>query len=104
MKNGEKCGKISVEKVKEEFEMNVYDAIMTRRTIRKFEQREVARENLVKLIDCARVAAYGANVQPLKFAVIDDKETLKNIYPFTKWAGALADGAPKESERPGAGG
>ncbi len=82
--------------------MNVYDAIMTRRTIRKFEQREVARENLVKLIDCARVAAYGANVQPLKFAVIDDKETLKNIYPFTKWAGALADGAPKESERPAA--
>ena len=45
--------------------MNVYDAIMKRRTIRKFEQKAVSEDNLVKLVDCARVAAYGANVQPL---------------------------------------
>ncbi|MCH5210597.1 MAG: nitroreductase family protein [Oscillospiraceae bacterium] len=82
--------------------MNVYDAIMNRRTIRKFEQKAVKREDLTKLVDCARVAAYGANVQPLKFAFIDNKETLSNIYPFTKWAGALTDGAPKENERPAA--
>ncbi len=80
--------------------MNVYDAIMTRRTIRKFEQKKIDREKLIKLIDCARVAAYGANMQPLKFTVIDDKEMLKKIYPLTKWAGALTDGAPKENERP----
>ncbi len=82
--------------------MNVYDAIMTRRTIRKFEQKSVGRESLKRLADCARVAAYGANVQPLKFMLIDDEETLKGIYPFTKWAGALKDGAPKEDERPAA--
>lgn len=80
--------------------MNVYDAIMKRRTIRKFEQKKVDGEMLAKLVDCARVAAYGANVQPLKFAVVDDEEMLKKLYPFTKWAGALADGAPKENERP----
>lgn len=82
--------------------MNVYDAIMKRRTIRKFEQKKVDRVELIKLVDCARVAAYGANAQPLKFAVIDDAEMLKKIYPFTKWAGALTDGAPKENERPAA--
>lgn len=80
--------------------MNVYDAIMSRRTIRKFEQQPVPRGDLIKLIDCARVAAYPANAQPLKFAVIDDAEMLKTLYPFTKWAGALADGAPKDNERP----
>jgi nitroreductase len=80
--------------------MNVYDAIMKRRTIRKFEQRAVSYELLEKLVDCARVAAYGANTQPLKFAIIDDKETTEKIYPNTKWAGCLADGAPKENERP----
>lgn len=82
--------------------MNVYDAIMTRRTIRKFEQKKVDKKELEKLVDCARVAAYGANVQPLKFAIIDNDELMKKIYPFTKWAGALADGAPKENERPAA--
>lgn len=80
--------------------MNVYDAIMARRTIRKFEQKQVKREDLEKLVDCARVAAYGANVQPLKFAVIDDADMLRNVYPHTKWAGYLTDGAPKENERP----
>lgn len=82
--------------------MNVYDAIMTRRTIRKFEQKKVDRKDLERLVDCARVAAYGANVQPLKFAIVDNEETLKKIYPSTKWAGALTDGAPKENERPAA--
>lgn len=82
--------------------MNVYDAVMNRRTIRKFENKKVDRAQLVKLIDCARMAAYGANVQPLKFAVIDNADTLEKIYPMTKWAGYLTDGAPKENERPSA--
>ena len=80
--------------------MNVYDAIMKRRTIRKFEQKAVSEDNLVKLVDCARVAAYGANVQPLKFMIVNNSEPLQKIYPMTKWAGYLADGAPKENERP----
>ena len=82
--------------------MNVYDAIMKRRTIRKFEQKAVSEDNLVKLVDCARVAAYGANVQPLKFMIVNNSKTLQKIYPMTKWAGYLADGAPKENERPAA--
>ena len=82
--------------------MNVYDAIMKRRTIRKFEQKTVSEDNLVKLVDCARVAAYGANVKPLKFMIVNNSEILQKIYPMTKWAGYLADGAPKEDERPAA--
>ncbi len=80
--------------------MNVYDAVMARRTIRKFKQEKINKDMLIKLVDCARVAAYGANVQPLKFAVIDNADLLEKIYPFTKWAGCLTDGAPKENERP----
>lgn len=80
--------------------MNVHEAIMKRRTIRKFTQEPVGRDKLTSLIDCARVAAYGANSQPLKFAVIDDKATLDKVFPKIKWAAYLPDGAPKESERP----
>lgn len=80
--------------------MNVYEAIFNRRTIRKFTQQPIDKDILIKLVDCARIAAYGANAQPLKFAIIDDKQKLADIYPLTKWAGALADGAPREGERP----
>lgn len=82
--------------------MTVYDAIMTRRTIRKFKQREIEREKLIKLVDCGRMAAFGANVQPLRFAVITDKELLGGIFPLTKWAGYLTGGEPSENERPAA--
>lgn len=80
--------------------MNVYDAIQTRRSIRKFKQNAIPHEDLVKLVDCARLAPYGANMQPLKFMVIDDEKRLADMFPATKWAAYLPDGSPKEEERP----
>ena len=79
--------------------MNVYDAIKSRRTIRKFTQEPLNYDDLVKLVDCARVAPYGANLQPLKYMIITDTAILKELYPLTKWAGYL-DWEPSEDERP----
>lgn len=80
--------------------MTVYDAIMNRRTIRKFEQKPIEHSILVKLVDCARMAAYAANMQPLRFKIIDDKKTIDKIFPHTRWAAMLQDGTPSEEERP----
>ena len=80
--------------------MNVREAIETRRTIRKFEQISIDTADLHELIDCARLAAYGANLQPLKFRTITDKSEALRIFPFIKWAGYLPDGAPEEGEEP----
>lgn len=80
--------------------MNVKDAIMARRTIRKFTQDAIPAERLTELADCARFAAYGANMQPLKFRIVTDKTELDMIFPNIKWAGYLPDGAPKDGERP----
>ena len=80
--------------------MQVYDAIMNRRSIRKFQQMPIEKEALLKLVDCARMAAYPMNYQPLKFMVIDDAAELEQVYPCTRWAGFLEDGFPKEEERP----
>ncbi|MCH5185510.1 MAG: nitroreductase family protein [Oscillospiraceae bacterium] len=82
--------------------MNVYEAIQKRRAIRKFERKDIDHNDLVKLIECARVAAYGANMQPLKFAIIEDKVMLDKIFPCTKWAAYLPEGTPAENERPAA--
>ena len=78
--------------------MKVYDAIMSRRSIRKFTQTPVKTEDLTELVKAAAMAAYPANLQPLKFAMIT--ENLDEVFACTKWAGYLEDGAPKEGERP----
>lgn len=82
--------------------MDVKTALLERRTIRKFAQKPIAKEDLLDLVEYARVAAYPANLQPLKFAIISDKEVCDRIFPDTKWAGYLADGTPKCDERPAA--
>ena len=80
--------------------MNAITAIKERRTIRKFLQKEVSVQSLEILVDCARLAAFPANVQPLKFGIISDKKICDSIFPHTKWAGYLENGTPAENERP----
>lgn len=80
--------------------MTVFEAIMQRRTIRKFKQKKVERDELLKIADCGRMSAFAANIQPLKYAIINDEETVKRLYPFTKWAGYIPGWEPSENERP----
>ena len=70
--------------------MNVYDAVKKRRTIRKFRQDAVRDEAITKMIDSARLAPCGANMQPLKFAVIKDESVRRELYPLIKYAGYLS--------------
>ena len=77
--------------------MNVTEAIKKRELIRKFKQIPVKHEDLLTIIDSARYAAYGANMQPLKFAIMENAD---EVYPLTRWAGYLPDWNPAEDERP----
>ncbi|MDD6763620.1 MAG: nitroreductase family protein [Clostridiales bacterium] len=70
--------------------MNVIEASKARRTIRKFKQKPVDKEALMQIIDCARLAPYGANLQPLKFAVITSEEERRKLFPLIKYAGYLS--------------
>ncbi len=80
--------------------MSVYELILNRRTIRKFEQKPISEENLEKMVNAARVAPSGANLQPLKYIAVKSSKMCDKIFPLTKYAGYLEDGAPKEGERP----
>lgn len=81
--------------------MNIYELIKSRRTIRKFEQKPIETEKLVRFVDAARVAPSGANFQPLKYVIINSPETVGKIFPLVRWAAYLApDYNPKEEERP----
>ena len=76
--------------------MDAITAIKNRRTVRKFTQEEIPNEKLVELVNLARLAPYGANVQPLKYVIIQEKSLRDRIFPHTKWAGYL----PAEKGRP----
>ncbi len=81
--------------------MNIYEFIKSRRTIRKFRQDEISVEQLKKYIDTARVAPSAANLQPLKYIVVQSREMSEKMFPLVKWAGYLAPMYdPKEGERP----
>lgn len=71
------------------------------RSIRRFQQTPIPRATLVNLVDLARIASSGGNVQPLKYLVSCDAETNARIFPHLAWAGYLTDWpGPAEGERP----
>jgi len=81
--------------------MDIYEIIKKRRTIRRFKQKEIPVELLEKFVDMARIAPSGANMQPIEYIIVNDREILDEIFPLTRWAGYLGkDGPPPEGKRP----
>jgi len=82
------------------FESVIYEKIMSRRTIRKFAQKDVPREVLLRCVDAARLSPSGANRQPLKYVIVNDQELTKEVFSTLRWAGYLPGYQPSESEMP----
>ncbi len=81
--------------------MDVYQAIMKRRSIRRFNQDPIPAKILKKLIEAARVAPSEANLQPLRYIVVTDPELTRQTFACLKWAGYIAPaGDPPEGGRP----
>lgn len=81
--------------------MNVRDVIRSRRSIRKYKQKAIERSTLEALIEGARLAPSAANLQPLEYILVDDKELLDEVFETLAWAAYIApEGTPKENERP----
>lgn len=70
--------------------MDFQTVASTRRTIRRFEQREVPETELRHLIDMARYSSCASNKQPLRYLVIREKELVRQIFETTSWAGLVA--------------
>lgn len=59
--------------------MDIFEAIKNRRSIRLYKKRPVDESLIEKVIDAARYAPSGANLQPWKFVVITDKAMREKI-------------------------
>ncbi len=84
-----------------EKKMRITDIIKNRRTIRRFKQEPIEKALLIEMIDHARLAPMGGNIQCLKYQIIDEKSRVDKVFYHVKWAAYLGDeGAPKENKRP----
>ncbi len=78
-----------------------FDKLVTaRRTVRKYNGEPVAEEQLEQLVDYARLAPYGANMQPLKFRLVTDRAEAGKVFEYIKWSGYHPEDGPKENEQP----
>ena len=63
--------------------------LLTRRSIRKFEDKDVPLELLIKAIDVARYAPSARNSQPWEFIIVQDREKLEALADMYTWARPL---------------
>ncbi len=67
--------------------MEIEQTLMERRTIRRFQQKPIPPAVVAELIDAARVASCGGNMQRLRYVVVQDDQALLNgIFSTTAWA------------------
>jgi len=59
--------------------MDVKQAIKSRRSIRKYEDREISDDVIKEIIDAARLAPSGNNTQPWTYYIIKDRETQSKL-------------------------
>ena len=81
--------------------MNIYEATIKRRTIRRFKQKPIPFETLKKLVNAGRLAPSSANLQPIEHIVIDSSDLVEKVFETLKWAGYISpDGNPPPGEKP----
>lgn len=78
------------------------DLVTKNRSYRRFDQSEViSRETLKELIELARLSASAANLQNLRYWLIDKPDS--DFFSCLAWANYITDwGGPKEGEQPAA--
>ena len=82
--------------------MDVYEAVISRRSIRRFKDVAVSYDVLEKCVNAARLAPTGRNRQLCEYIIIDDEQLLPKVFDsITTWAGqARPLGGPPSGHRP----
>jgi nitroreductase len=84
--------------------MNFKELLTVNRSYRRFYQDDsIPLDELKDMIANTRLAPSPANLQPLKFIIVNNRELNKQVFENLKWAGYLTDWpGPEEGERPAA--
>lgn len=80
---------------------SVYNAILSRRSIRRFQQEHIDVDILKKIVNAGRLAPSAANLQPLEYFIVNEKKLCSKIFKTLGWAGYIKPKwAPSKEERP----
>lgn len=69
-----------------------------RRTVRRFKQIQVQESELREMLNAARLASSGGNLQPLRYIVVQQPELVSGIFENTAWGGLVK---PRRNPEPG---
>lgn len=69
--------------------MQFDEVIQTRRSIRNFKPDSVPDKAVTEILEAARLAASGSNIQPWRFIVIKSQEIKEKLKAATRWKFAL---------------
>jgi nitroreductase len=69
--------------------MEALEAIMSRRSIRKYKDKKIPDETIAILLKAAMNAPSAHNRQPWHFIVVDDRETLKKVPEYHQYSKML---------------
>jgi len=78
------------------------ELLTANRTCRTFdESRKITREELISMVECARLTPSSMNLQPLSYRLVCESTELTKVQAHTKWGGALPElQLPPEGHRP----
>lgn len=80
--------------------MDSMNAIVERRSIRRFLDKPIEHTILARLVDAARLYPSAGNIQPLRFAVVTNEMHLDEIFGCLNWAMYIPGFHIAVSERP----
>jgi nitroreductase len=69
---------------------SVWDAVSHKRVIRRFSDRPIAADELVRILNAGRRAASSKNLQRWQFIVCRDRDHLEQLSAVGPWAGHVA--------------
>ncbi|NME35393.1 MULTISPECIES: nitroreductase family protein [Fusobacterium] len=76
------------------------DIFLKNRSYRTFTENKISRNELLMMIENARLAASAKNSQNIRYALVENENMCDKIFPLTRWAGALPDWNPSLEESP----
>ena len=71
--------------------MDVMEALKTRRSVRKFNDKPVEEDKVREIIDAARLAPSGKNIQPVDYIVVREEETRKKLSEIAPYGSFIAE-------------
>ena len=72
--------------------MNLYEGLLTRRSVRQFDTaKNITKEDLEDILRAAQYAPSAHNLQPWSFLVLTDKEKLANLRHVQPWTSFAKD-------------